>query len=289
MFRYVIPESLRSLARYGLRFFADGCEELTGSPLQIVEQAGASYRLGLSAPRMEILAPPDGEDESLPVNSGLVLLNKRYGERGPRTVIVVGHARSGTSMIARALHIAGLPMGLANPVASNYEDKEFVEVLQGAIERPPLDIDRIDELIRDRNSRHSNWGFKAPAALHSLPYLLHHTRNPHIVAVFRDTLATSVRERLAVNADLWESFESIFSYETLMLTFLRNTDVPCLLVSYEKALLNPRSFCKHLARFAMLEADPTWIEGALREMNPDQRDYVEEVRDVRRFLAIRGD
>ncbi len=288
MFHFVIPEVLPVLTSGIFRLLADGVEELTGSPLQCLEQAASLYRRNpirsssdLSTPP-KILPPARGKDDDLPLNSGLAILNEGGSEAGPKTVIVVGHARSGTSMVARALHIAGLPMGLPSPVLSNYEDKELVAVLRDAIEAPPLDGDRLDELICHRNSRHGSWGFKAPAALNSLSYLIQRTRNPHVVVVFRDILATSLRESLAAQADTWESLESSLSYEILVLRFLRNTDIPCLLVSYEKALMNPRYLCEQLARFTNLESDSDWMDRAVLEMNPSQRDYLEDVRDGQR-------
>jgi hypothetical protein len=292
-FHFKLPESLRYLIQYDLRFLVGAGAELAGSPLRIVERTGAEYRLNLRgemepiAARMEMLslAHPDGD--CLPLNSGIVALNRNAGRPGPRTMIVTGHARSGTSMVAKTLHRAGIPMRVNEPIMSpHYEDTEFIGLLQAAIDQPPLQTKKLKRLIEARNAGHDDWGFKAPAALESMPYLLHHTRNPHVVVVFRDALATSLREHLAVDVDLLESFDSVLEYHSRILKFLRNTDVPCLLVSYEKALLNPHSFCRHLAQFAGLKGDPIWMEDAVRQIDPNQREYLEEVKLARDRLSL---
>jgi hypothetical protein len=290
MFRFEIPAKIRQNDRYWLRFLADDYE-LDGSPLEVIEPAGDVYRLHRlnGAPwqpgTFEILPFGRSAEPALPMNSGLAVLNLTRPDPGPRTVIVAGHARSGTSMAARALHALGLPMGLRDPMPTNCEDSAIVEILQTAIDRPPLNTEMLDEVIAQRNAAHVNWGFKAPAAMESMPYLLRHTRNPHVVLVFRDALAICLRERLAVNSDPWLAFESVLAYQARMLKFLRNTDVPCFLVSYEKAILNAPWFCETLAMFAGLTASHPRVAAAVRQINPNQRDYLEDVAVIRQLLT----
>ncbi len=291
MFRFCVPPAIRGLENLELRFVLDDGSELIGSPLRLVETAGQSYRLrNVGAPSklsesFKILGDIS-EETNLPFNSGLAFLNNHNKQPGPKTVIVVGHARSGTSMVARALHVAGIPMWLHSPMTANYEDKEFVEVFEDAIHNPPLNEARLDKLITRRNQENDSWGFKAPTAMDSLPYLLYHTRNPQIILVFRDLLATCLREHLAVDMDPWEAFESILSYQATMLTVLRNTDVPCFLVSYEKSVLKPMFFCKQLAEFLDLSGEQKWMREAVLQMNPNQRDYLESVNQGREILGL---
>lgn len=291
MFRFRIPESLRGRGAVELRFVVNDGQELTGSPLSVVELTGESYRLQRGAEAATLsetfhVLEDDGDGTTLPVNSGLAFMNAKRRRPGPKTVIVVGHARSGTSLVARALHVAGVPMWLHGPLTANYEDKEFVKVLQDAIDKPPLDEARMDGLIAERDRAYETWGFKAPTAMEELPYLLHHTRNPQVILVFRDMLATCLREHLSVDSDPWEAFESILSYQANMLTMLRNTDVPCFLVSYEKAILNPEFFCRKLGEFLERTAEPHWINEAVLQINPNQRDYLESVELVREDLGL---
>ncbi len=291
MFRFAVPASLRGRPMLELRFVVNDGSELTGSPLPIVELTGERYRLEVAAefPKssdaFHVLKDDTG-DKALPVNSGLAFLNASRRRPGPRTVIVIGHARSGTSLVARALHLAGVPMWLHSPLTSNYEDKEFVEVLQETVKSPQLDEAQLNRLIAARNCAYETWGFKAPTALEALPYLLRHTRNPHVILVFRDMLATCLREKLSVDSEPWETFESILSYQTSMVTMLRNTDVPCFLVSYEKAILSPEFFCRKLGAFLQWGADPRWIAEAALQINANQRDYLESVALVREDLGL---
>jgi len=289
-FHFVIPEPLRSQVVYALRFCVDSAQgrlELDGSPLLVSGQYPSQGRVAAGelppfTERVSILpsSPSEGGDPLL--NSGLAILNEPYPD-AERTLIVIGHARSGTSLVARGLHVLGLPMGVPPGYSgTNFEDDDFLQILTAEC----VNTRRLDRLIALRNHHHACWGFKLPAALNHLPYLLRHTRNPQLICVFRDLLAIAVREHLAVGVDFEAAIDSVLSYQQKMLDFLRDTAVPCLLVSYEKALLNAPGFCQHLVHFAGLEADESLIDAAVLQINPNQPDYVEQVGLERARLGL---
>jgi hypothetical protein len=124
-----------------------------------------------------------------------------------RVVIVSGFHRSGTSVVARLLHSAGLHLGddLIGALPSNpyghYEDREFVRLhdsiladneVNWQLDRPlnllitPERWVEMENAATKRSSHHDLWGFKDPRVclvIHAWKHLLPEAR---VVAVYRN-------------------------------------------------------------------------------------------------------
>ena len=122
-------------------------------------------------------------------------------------VIVAGFHRSGTSVVARLLHSAGLYLGddLIGALPSNpyghFEDREFVRLHDRILEDngvnwqldhqltrliTPQRWAEMETLAHARNDQHDLWGFKDPRVclfLDAWKYLL---PEAHVVAVYRN-------------------------------------------------------------------------------------------------------
>ena len=194
-----------------------------------------------------------------------------------RTFIVSGVARSGTTMAAAVLREAGLFLGdaLAEVV---HEDRELLAILQSG------QRELLTGAIARRNAEHRDWGFKIPnihAFLRGQDLL--RFRNPHLILLFRDSVAVSVRNAISEMFDQFATMADTASAQLSVIEFVRATDCACLLASYEKALIFPERFVQALTRFCGLCPDAETTKRLVRLVEPNPDTYVQRAR--RRFAG----
>lgn len=157
---------------------------------------------------------------------------------GPRTYVVFGVMRGGTTMVAGVMRALGIPMGGAVN-EDNQESAHFVD-------RP---IEEMAEAIRRNNAQHEVWGWKYPDAADYLDRLWPQLRNPHLVCVFRDSVANGQ------GLNRWHPIGRIQAVQEGLLRQQKNINLialrncPAILVSYEKAERHPERF---LSEFSAL-------------------------------------
>ena len=172
-------------------------------------------------------------------NLGLVTLNNDASGLKNKTVIVLGAARGGTSMIAGTLSRLGVYMGQNTPPL--YEDESLSKYIDD------LDKNNIKKIITERNINYALWGIKKPSL--KLLSLRHLFREPVYIVVFRDIFATANRRVISKNQSLFsEMFKSYYFYLRLLI-FLRFNKRPVLMVSYEKSLLQPENLVEGVTHF----------------------------------------
>jgi len=118
-----------------------------------------------------------------------------------KTVLVLGQARSGTSMTAGLLNILGVNLGHSNNPSSQNPKGAFENVTFNTMtSKMHLDLKadmdsktfnakyKIDilDVIRKRNAESDFWGWKSALTHFSLDYWLPHLINPHFVVVTRN-------------------------------------------------------------------------------------------------------
>jgi len=126
-----------------------------------------------------------------------------------KTFVILGCHRSASSLVAKALHEAGVHMGddllsgLPDNPQGHFEDMDFlkknVEILGGNIwddvDRP---LNRIDteNLIRSKDNK-PLWGWKDPRTTLTIGKYYDHLDDPVIVALFRkpEHVAKSMAKR----------------------------------------------------------------------------------------------
>ena len=126
-----------------------------------------------------------------------------------KTFVILGCHRSASSLVAKALHEAGVHMGdellsdLPDNPEGHFEDMDFlkknVEILGGNIWN---DVDRelnnVDtaELVSRKDTR-PLWGWKDPRTVLTIEKYYDHLQDPIIVALFRkpEHVAKSMAER----------------------------------------------------------------------------------------------
>ncbi|MBF9058115.1 hypothetical protein HKCCSP123_02860 [Rhodobacterales bacterium HKCCSP123] len=153
-----------------------------------------------------------------------------------RTYVCFGVARGGTSAVAGTMQRLGVFMG--DDLPNNYEDPRF-----GPGQSPP----RMREAIAQRNATHDIWGWKFPAASNYLEGLSNDLRNPYLVVVFRDIAATMKGHMRWHNREVAFAAHEILVQQQKNWFLVERWRVPTLLVSYEKAILDPRLFVEELA------------------------------------------
>jgi hypothetical protein len=163
--------------------------------------------------------------------------DRQFDRQTKRTVVVFGVTRGGTSMVAGAVRGFGIHLGTNLPV--NNEDPDFTY-------KP---IAHMKAAISERNTAHANWGWKFPMAANYLDELLPALRNPILVIVARDVAAT------ASALTRWHNRESTAAISEALLQTQKNFmlclrwQIPALLVSYERATVEPENFLAELSVF----------------------------------------
>lgn len=156
-----------------------------------------------------------------------------------KTFIVFGTPRGGTSAIAGTMVGLGLNMGADLPNDNNYEDPDFAA-------KPREQIVRA---IGERNSANAVWGWKFPNAANYLDFVRPHIRNPRFVVVFRDVVSTMKGLMRWHRRCPLEALSDVILHQQKNMLIILRWGVPTLLVSYEKAILNPSNLVRELAEF----------------------------------------
>jgi hypothetical protein len=191
------------------------------------------------------------------INDGIVHLNSQ--DFAPKTIIVLGVARGGTSMVAKTLHLAGVSM---NSNVVTYEDLD----LGNAIEQD--DKETVLKLIDTRN-KSLVWGFKRPNSISNLHKYINFFEKPVFVTVFRDILATAKRNQLSMNWTLETALTEAIEKNSALVKFIESQNTPNLLVSYEKVIQNPSRFVTSLLDFCKLKADNQLLVSNIKANNSE--------------------
>ncbi|MCU0910859.1 MAG: hypothetical protein MUE98_05780 [Rhodobacteraceae bacterium] len=153
-----------------------------------------------------------------------LILKGTPATEGPRTYVVFGVMRGGTTMVAGVMRALGIFMG-GEVNEDNQESAHFAD-------RP---VEDMAAAIARNNAAHAVWGWKYPHAADYLDRLWPSLRNPHLVCVFRDSVANGQ----ALNR--WHPLGRIQAVQEGLLRQQRNINLialrncPAILVSYEKA------------------------------------------------------
>ncbi len=162
---------------------------------------------------------------------------RAFGEpdvNAPRTYVIFGVPRGGTSVMGGLARMCGLYLG--DDLPHNHEDSAFNVDLHRRDGLPALAT--IEQTIDRRNAEHAVWGWKYPRATRYLDDIRSRLRNPHLIVVFRDPVASSSRHVRGGK----EPFDAVLTQNlsnASNLDLLARWEVPTLLVSYERVLARP--------------------------------------------------
>lgn len=183
------------------------------------------------------------------------------------TVVVLGNARSGTSMTAGLLSILGVNMNpVDNPSPQNpkgsFEDKEFIRVttsmhqdLKAGKTRAEITAAWAPELKDLITPRSGLWGFKSALSHHHLQTILPLLTNPHLVVVTRNVLHNAKsfvvhqRDNYANVVSLESALVNMADSAKVLIHSLDDVTAPRLYTSYEDIKHNPVLEASKLANF----------------------------------------
>lgn len=207
------------------------------------------------------------------LNTGIAILRKPDNGAQEKTIIVLGLARSGTSMVAGALYHLGVFMGdRFNNII--YEDRVLSTLVESGMDK------QVTHLIAARNETYPIWGWKRPSSLRFISNLESCFRNPFYVVVFRDILAIANRNKISMLIDVTQNMRQSVNQYSELVSFIERSQAPCMLVSYGKAVADSRAFVRELASFAGLR-DKQAMESAISFIRPNSEHYVEHSRITR--------
>lgn len=197
---------------------------------------------------------------------------------GPKTIVVVGVARGGTSIVAGALAKLGVFMGeRAGPPV--FEDVRLAKAIDHK------QWNEVRAIIDDYDQRAAVWGFKRPSSLPHLSALHLMLRKPVYVVLFRDVLAIANRNVLSMKAELVPAMRQALDGYAEVLRFVEQADASALLVSVEKVMLHKEAFLGRLVDYLALGelATPPRRQAASDFITVDPPNYLESSR--LRFLG----
>jgi Sulfotransferase family len=204
-------------------------------------------------------------------NLGLVRMGDNCTPGAETTIVVVGVPRSGTSMVAAVLRQLGVHLGDETDT-SVFEDRAIAAAIDQG------DMEAFRKIVADNNSNHTVWGFKRPKALAKLHDIVRDLRNPRIVVTMRDCVAIAVRNSKSVYHDEIEGIRKAAQATVAALGALEGITCPVLMVSYEKAMGNPRKFTRQLAAFCGLTPSQEEIQAVVPVMKNGPELYLQNAR-----------
>lgn len=174
-----------------------------------------------------------------------------------KTVVIMGVARGGTSMVAGTVRELGVNLGTR--LGENHEDPQFL----------PFEVDKIREVIQRRNEEHGTWGWKMPHSLQYIEQIQGDLRNPHYILVWRNTLATAISQVNRSDTTINNALQYSSNRLVEMIDKLKLIEGPVLLVNYEQAINHKDDFIDTLAGYLGVEVTDEVRRNCLRFIDPN--------------------
>ena len=158
------------------------------------------------------------------INYGVKSINDSEPCPTQNTLVVIGVARGGTSMMAGALYHLGVHMHKAkDPV---YEDIHLAAAFE---EKTELELKKAIDICNSFDQ----WAWKRPKAITYLELAEKHLRNPRFIFVFRDIFAIANRSGISMGSDVLPLMSEALDQYAKAVSFIQNTSSPCLMCSSE--------------------------------------------------------
>lgn len=174
----------------------------------------------------------------------------------PKTVVILGVARGGTSMVAGTAREMGIDLG--QHLGENHEDRRFLS----------KDLKDVRERIAVRNAEADTWGWKMPHSLEYIEQIEGELRNPHIVLVWRNTLASAISQVNRSDADINVALEFSANRLIEMVEKVKLLNSPTLLINYDAAIQHKGEFLSTFAEFLGVDLTDEMCQRCLQFIDP---------------------
>ncbi len=172
----------------------------------------------------------------------------------PRTAVVLGIARGGTSMVSGVLR--GLDIFMGDNLGFNHEDSRVQRIVTSK------NFGEFGKIARERDKEHDIWGFKFPEASLVMDRFHPSLRNPHYLFVMRHPMSRGMSVVARTGGTLQEAIEDALASYRSIFSFIGQTDAPVLMINYEQATENARAAVEQIAAFLGIEDEPERIDRA---------------------------
>lgn len=190
---------------------------------------------------------------------------------GDQTIVVLGVARGGTSLVAGVLQALGVFLGdkAFSPV---YEDLRLSLAFEGKGE------ETVGAIVDEYNARFATWAWKRPGSLHYLDRVHDELRNPRYIVIFKDVFAVANRNRISMSSDLLAGLQGAVSDYLEILDFLQRHAAISLLVPFDRAISHKHAFVEAVIDHCALRPSQHERDRALAFITPNPRAYIEHSR-----------
>lgn len=205
----------------------------------------------------------------MPKNFSISLTSSSLRNDGPATHIVFGSPRGGTTMVAKVLQELSIDLGGVN---ANLEDPNFnIDYMNKQGIPRPEQICKLLASIEQNNTSKRIWGWKYPAAIRYLDDIWTSLLNPHLICIFRDPVAISLRNINKRKASPHNSLQGAIDLQQRNIKFLKSKpDIPQFICSYEKCLSNPLNFVMEISAFVGCSLTSSELQRVAHSIDPEK-------------------
>jgi hypothetical protein len=184
-----------------------------------------------------------------------------------KAVVVLGNARSGTSMASGLLSILGVDMHQNhNPHPQNpkgsFEDVNFIYVtskmhqdMKSNMSREDIKKKHLPRLTEIINNRGGVWGFKSALTHYSMDIIMPLLKNPHLIVVLRN-IYHNAESYIVHQKDIYkntitleQSLRTISDSTKVLIDNVNTVKSPKVFVTYEDMKRSPLEELEKMAQF----------------------------------------
>ena len=211
-------------------------------------------------------------------NDGIIQLycTENDSAKVKRTILIIGQARAGSTMVSSILNQMGIPIG--NNFGPVHEDNDLGKYVQDL--KSGTSPDGFRREIKKRNKLYSKWAWKRPDMYEIIHCFIKRIRNPFIIAVLRDPVSIASRNIISLegNDGSLQCQESILiqnaiNEQSKILEKINELKLPTFMISYEKVLSNPILFIQSLSKFVGASDLNFNIEKLASSVKPNHTGY----------------
>lgn len=205
-------------------------------------------------------------------NNGIRYIgDKKAIEQEQKTLIVIGVARGGTSLVAGTLDKLGVFTGKQSkpPV---YEDVVLAEMFENA------NYNDAQKIINEYNVQNDIWLFKRPSIINYIDNVKKLFVNPIYLIIFKDIFSVSNRNSISMTTDTLQGLNKAHNDYSKILSFINKNEINGYLLSYEKIMQNTENFVETMITLLDTNIDATKKEEAIRFIEPNPKAYLDASR-----------